>query len=96
MKVKEMKTCDDSSDPPNFQNIQLKNYAGQLKEELNIVSPYCEIPTDAGRGIIVRKSALCWLWRVECKKLSNDRLQRVKDTVMLRDKPKKKKKKQNN
>lgn len=82
----------DLLDPPDLQKIQLKNYAGQLKKEVSYTSPYCEIPTDDSKKIIFRKSSLCWLWREECKKLSNDRLQRVTDPVLFADKPKKTKK----
>lgn len=88
--------CDDSISRPNFQNIQLKNYAGQLKKEVSEASPYCKIPSDDGQKIIFRKSSLCWLWREECKKLSNDRLQRVKDGVFYVVNPIKKKTKKLN
>lgn len=64
----------------NFNNIQLKNFADKLNEEIDTTGPYAEIITDDGKRIVVIfrfLTSLCWLWRVEYRKLSNDRLLRV-------------------
>lgn len=63
--------------PPNFRNIQLKNFADKLHEEIDVTSPYVEVPTDDYNRIVVKKRSLCWLWRSECQRLSSDRLLRV-------------------
>lgn len=64
-------------DPPNFNNIQLKNFADKLSGEIEANGPYVEIITDDNKRIVVKKMSLCWLWRPESRKLSNDRLLRV-------------------
>ena len=64
-------------DPPQFKNIQLKNFADKLNKEIDATGPYVQIQTDDGRNIVVKKTSLCWLWRPETKKLSSDRLLRV-------------------
>lgn len=64
-------------DPPNFNNIQLKNFADKLHGEILATGPYVEIITDDNKRVVVKKMSLCWLWRAESKKLSNDRLLRV-------------------
>lgn len=63
--------------PPNFNDIKLKNFADKLNTDVNATSPYVEITTDDNKRIVVKKMSLCWLWRTESKKLSNDRLLRV-------------------
>lgn len=64
-------------DPPNFNDIHLKNFANELNGEILATSPYVEITTDDNKRIVVKKMSLCWLWRAETRKLSNDRLLRV-------------------
>lgn len=75
---------------PNFNNIQLKNFADKLNREIDANSPYVKIITDDGKEIIVKKMSLCWLWRAESRKLSSDRLLRVqysaKTDVIIRKK----------
>lgn len=66
-----------SLDPPNFNNIQLKNFADKLNGEIISTGPYVEIITDDNKRIVLKKMSLCWLWRAETRKLSNDRLLRV-------------------
>lgn len=68
-------------DPPNFNNIQLKNFADKLNGEILATGPYVEIITDDNKRIVVKKTSLCWLWKTESKKLSNDRLLRVQYSV---------------
>lgn len=68
-------------DPPNFNNIQLKNFAHKFDKEIEATSPYVEIITDDNKRIVVKKMSLCWLWRSDSRKMSNDRLLRVQHST---------------
>lgn len=62
----------------DLKNIQLKNYAGKIKSNaVDGTGPYVSIKCSNGKIIAVKKTSLCWLLGVECKKLSSDRLLRV-------------------
>lgn len=64
---------------PDLKNVQLKDYTGKYKHKIiNEKSPYVEMNNAAGKGILVRKTSLCWLLREDSQKLSSDRLERVK------------------
>lgn len=65
---------------PNLQNIQLKDYTGKLnKTHIDERSSYAEIRSATGKKILVRKTSLCWLLRKESRKVSSDRLLRVRN-----------------
>lgn len=64
---------------PDLRNIKLNDYTGKLKQDVNNESSsYVEIETYGGKSIIVKKTSLCWLLRKESRKLSSDRLLRVR------------------
>lgn len=56
----------------------MKNFAHKFDKEIEATSPYVEIITDDNKRIVVKKMSLCWLWRSDSRKLSNDRLLRVR------------------
>lgn len=62
---------------PDPRNIQLKDYSEKL---INIDerSPYALLDSTKGKKVVVRKTSLCWLLRNESRKLSSDRLIRVR------------------
>lgn len=62
-----------------LKTVHLKNYADQFDdgEPVDELSPYTEV-FDAKRRIILKKQSLIWLLRKSGKKLSSDRLERVK------------------
>lgn len=63
----------------HLKNIQLIDYTGKIKEQLiDETSPYTEIICSNEKKIIVKKTSLCWLFNVDSKKISSDRLQRVR------------------
>lgn len=64
----------------DFQNIALKNYAEKKCEPITETSPYLEFIFDTKR-IVVKKSSFCWLLRNDVKKMSNDRLLRVRAKI---------------
>lgn len=67
---------------PDPRNIQLKDYSGKLKcSTVDERSGYAELQSATGRKIIVRKTSLCWLLRNESRKVSSDRLLRVRTKV---------------
>lgn len=62
----------------DFKNIALKNYAEKKPDTITETSPYAELCFDSNR-IVVKKTSLCWLLRQDDdRKLSNDRLLRVR------------------
>lgn len=62
-----------------LRNIQLKDWTGKLKQSVvDDASIYTEIICSNHKKIVVRKSSLCWLLNPDPKKLSSDRLQRVR------------------
>lgn len=62
----------------DLKNIQLKNYEGKINPNaVDGTGPYVSIKCSNGKIIAVKKTSLCWLLVVECKKLSSDRLLRV-------------------
>lgn len=64
---------------PDLSNIKLNDYTGKLKQNIkNETSSFVEIRNANGKCIIVKKSSLCWLLRNESRKLSSDRLLRVR------------------
>lgn len=64
---------------PDLTNIKLNDYTGKLKQDINNEkSSYAEVQIAGGESVIVKKSSLCWLLRNESRKLSSDRLMRVK------------------
>lgn len=66
----------------DLNNIKLKNYTGKLSEiDVDVYSPYVMILSDDGKETIVKKTSLCWLLRDDCRKLSSDRLMRVRHTA---------------
>lgn len=67
---------------PDLRNIKLRDYNGKLKSRtVDERSIYAEITNATGNKVIVKKSSLCWLMRDENKKMSNDRLGRVKHCI---------------
>lgn len=74
----------------DFKNIALKNYAEKKSESINQTSPYLEFHFSTKR-IVVKKSSFCWLLRDDVKKMSNDRLLRVRTQIYsnkINNKPK--------
>lgn len=74
----------------DFKNIALKNYARQKCEPIRDTSPYIEFIFHTKR-IVVKKTSFCWLLRNDVKKMSNDRLLRVRthsDARNINNKPK--------
>lgn len=64
---------------PDLSNIKLNDYTGKLKQNVeNEKSSFVEIQSANGKFIIVKKSSLCWLLRNESRKLSSDRMLRVR------------------
>lgn len=62
----------------DLKNIQLIDYTGKIKKQvIGEASPYAEIQCNNNKKIIVKKTSLCWLFNVDSKKISSDRLQRV-------------------
>lgn len=70
--------------------VTLKNYAGNFEDEIPVTSNCVEIYNDGERRVVVKKSSLCWLLRVDPGKLSSDRIQRVQGVMSCRKKNKKK------
>lgn len=67
----------------DLNNIKLKDYTGKLKDtNFDFASPYVEIISDDGEQSIVKKTALCWLLREDCQKMSSDRLLRVRHPTL--------------
>lgn len=65
----------------DLKNIQLKNYAGKIEPSaIDGTGPYVSIKCSMNKIIAVKKTSLCWLLGVDCKKLSSDRLLRVMHT----------------
>lgn len=67
-----------------LEHTSLKNFAELFGDEpLDETSQYTEIyGSDSSKRIIVKKMSLCWLLRKEEKKLSSDRLLRVRNTPL--------------
>lgn len=64
----------------DLSNIKLKDFTGKLKDtDIDSISPYVEIMNNYGERTIVKKTSLCWLLREDCRKLSSDRLLRVRN-----------------
>lgn len=77
-------------DLPDIHNLQLKNYADQVKhEDITETSPFVEIRNE--NRMIVKKTSLVWYLRKDCQKLSSDRLLRVQTKHKKVHKRKKKK-----
>lgn len=65
----------------HLNKIDLKNFADKfIDKEVDANSPYVELYHDkeTNRRMIVKKTSLCWLLRSDNKRLSSDRLQRVR------------------
>lgn len=63
----------------DLKNIQLKDWTGKMKQSvIEKSSLYTEVMCSNGKMILVKKSSLCWLLNPDQKKLSSDRLQRVR------------------
>lgn len=84
-KTKSKTTSDDVRALPyklklvDLKNIQLKNYEKNVSSDaIDTTSPYVEIVCDDGKRIVVRKTSLCWLLGSDCRKMSCDRLLRVR------------------
>lgn len=78
-KIHNIKTKSKIFNVPDLKNIKLNDYTGRLKQDVNNEkSSYAEIETSGGNSIIVKKTSLCWLLRKESRKLSSDRLLRVR------------------
>lgn len=62
-----------------LKNVYLKNFADQFADDepVNEASPYAEV-FGGKRRIVLKKQSIVWLLRKTEKKLSSDRLQRVK------------------
>lgn len=63
----------------DLKNIQLKDWTGKMKQ--NIIdksSLYTEVTCRNGKTVLVKKSSLCWLLNPDQRKLSSDRLRRVR------------------
>lgn len=70
-----------------LKRVVLKNFAYKFCEnEVPENSSYVEIFSDKSRRHIVKKTSLCWLLRPDQKKLSSDRVVRVR--VALNKMPK--------
>lgn len=85
-KIKRKKSCaiakKASLEMPDLKNIRLNDFSGKLKRTvIDERSPYAEIQSARGKRIVVKKTSLCWLLRKESKKVSSDRLVRVRQTV---------------
>ena len=79
MKSHDIKTKSRVFKLPDLTNIKLKDYTGELKQDVNNeMSSYVEMKTAGGKSVIVKKTSLCWLLRNESRKLSSDRLLRVR------------------
>lgn len=67
---------------PNVRNVQLKNYADQVKRD-DVTETECEsveIECESeNRLVVVKKTSLVWFLRKDCQKLSSDRLLRVQN-----------------
>lgn len=80
MKSHNIKTKSKMFRVPDLTNIKL-NGTGKLEQDVNNeTSSYAEIQTAGGKSVIVKKTSLCWLLRNESRKLSSDRLLRVKSS----------------
>lgn len=78
---------EENYDFPDVQNVQLINYADQVKrEDITEDSPYVEIKSK--KKLVVKKTSLVWYLRKDCQKLSSDRLLRVQNTHKKRKKKK--------
>lgn len=78
----------------DLKNIQLKNYARDVSSNaIDAASSYVEVVCDDGKRVVVKKTSLCWLLGPDCRKMSSDRLLRVKySTSTSISKPKSKSK----
>lgn len=75
----------------DLKNIQLKDFSHKAKT-IDGSSPYTEILCSNNKRVIVKKTSLCWLLNPGNKKLSSDRLQRVRYSAKSKkSKPKRKK-----
>lgn len=63
----------------DLRNIQLKDFSGKVKVFDGSTS-YTEIVFPNDKRVVVKKTSLCWLLSPDYKKLSSDRLQRVRST----------------
>lgn len=62
----------------DFRRVLLKNYSEKfIKETIDETSAFVELYKSIEHHVVVKKTALCWLLRKECYKLSSDRLLRV-------------------
>lgn len=63
----------------NLRNIQLRDWTGKFNQCVpDETSLYTEIICSNNKKIVVKKSSLCWLLNPDQKRLSSDRLQRVR------------------
>lgn len=65
--------------PKDLKNIELKDWSQKVKQNvIDNSSIYTEIRCSNKKTIVVKKSSLCWLLNPDQKKLSSDRLIRVR------------------
>lgn len=70
----------------DLKNIQLKDWSHKVNaDDIDEASQYTVVQCDSNKRVIVKKTSLCWLLNGDYRKMSNDRLQRVRNP-----KPKKK------
>lgn len=66
----------------DLKNIQLKNYARDVSSDaIDATSSYVEVVCDDGKRVVVKKTSLCWLLGPDCRKMSSDRLLRVRYSI---------------
>lgn len=66
----------------DLKNIQLKNYARDVSSDaIDATSSYVEVVCDDGKRVVVKKTSLCWLLGSDCRKMSSDRLLRVRYSI---------------
>lgn len=81
--IKSTKECTQAIKLKDLRNIQLIDYTGKIRKQvIDTTSPYAEIQCNKNKKIIVKKTSLCWLFNVDSKKISSDRLQRVQYTAV--------------
>lgn len=65
----------------DFRNINLQNFADQfVGKDIPENSSYVRIDRANGKDLVLKKTSLCWLLRPDYRKLSSDRLIRVKSS----------------
>lgn len=66
---------------PVFGHIELKDYSTQMQnKKIEETSPYVELHC-INKRMVVKKTSLCWFLRTDARKLSSDRLVRVRTKI---------------